>query len=152
MSMNMDYAFLDTVDSTCTTSSWTTTITLAQQQVTFKLDTGAAITAITEQTYAKLGKPPVSPPTKVLCGPTQYGLDVHRVFTGRFTSRDKMATGDVYVVKGLKTGLPIITALHLVEKLCSADLRDITEVKTQFPKVFSGLVAPKKSGAINLCK
>ena len=75
MSMDMDYAFLDTVDSTCTTSSWTTTITLAQQQVTFKLDTltGAAVTAITEQTYTKLGKPPVSPPTKVLCGPMQYG-------------------------------------------------------------------------------
>lgn len=72
----------------------------------------------------------------------QYDLDVHRVFTGHFTSREKMATGDVYVVKGLKMnllGLPIITTLYLVEKLCSVDLRDVTDVKRQFSKVFSGL-------------
>ena len=106
------------------------------------MDTGAAVTAITEQTYAELGEPPVSPPTKVLCGPTQYGLDVHGVFTGHFSSSGKMATGHVYVVKGLKTnllGLPIITALHLVEKLCSAELKDVNDVKRHFPKVFSGL-------------
>ena len=104
------------------------------------MDTGAAVTAITEQTYAELGEPPVSPPTKVLCGPTQYGLDVHGVFTGHFSSSGKMATGHVYVVKGLKTnllGLPIITALHLIEKLCSAELKDVNDVKRHFPKVFS---------------
>ena len=142
MSMDVDYAFLDTVDSTTSATSWMTTITLAQQEVTFKVDTGAAVTAITEQTHARLGKPSVSPPTKVLCGPTQYGLDVQGVFAGHFSSQGRMATGDVYVVKGLKTnllGLPIITALHLVEKLCSTDLKDTTGIKRQFPKVFSGL-------------
>ena len=141
MSLDADYAFLDTVDSTAATS-WMTTITLEQQKVTFKVDTGAAVTAITEQTYAQLGKPPVSPPTKRLCGPTQYGLDVQGVFIGHFSSGEKTTTGDVYVVKGLKTnllGLPIITALHLVEKLCCTELKDIEDVKRQFPKVFSGL-------------
>ena len=101
------------------------------------MDTGTAVTAITEQIYAWLGKPSVSPPTKVLCGP----LDVQGVFAGHFSSQGRMATGDVYVMKGLKTnllGLPIIMALHLVEKLCSTDLKDTTGIKRQFPKYFQG--------------
>ena len=46
---------------------------------------------------------------------------------------------DVYVIRGLKTnvlGLPGITSLHLLEKLCEVTDEDIQE---QYAKVFTGL-------------
>ena len=71
--------------------------------------------------------------SEVLCGPMQYGLDVHGVFTAHFLSSGKMSTGDVYLVKGLNEDEPpIIIVVQLVEKLCSADLKMSRDT---FPRV-----------------
>lgn len=40
-----------------------------QVDVTFKLDTGAEVTAISERTHRLLGKPDLQKPSKVLYGP-----------------------------------------------------------------------------------
>ncbi len=63
----VDYTFLDAVvnGEKKDTLSWMTIITLEQQEVDFKVDTGAAVTVITEQTYQKLGTPPLSRPSRI---------------------------------------------------------------------------------------
>ena len=44
--------------------------------VTFKVDTGAEVTAISEDTLQTLGQLEVSKPDKKLCGPTGVPLDL----------------------------------------------------------------------------
>ena len=57
-------------------SCWIVNIEINGQHMTFKLDTGAEVTAITESTLAKLGKVKLSPVTKSLCGPDRKPLEV----------------------------------------------------------------------------
>ena len=49
--------------------------------------------------------------------------------------------GDIYVVRGLKAnllGLPAITLLQLIQRLCTVKTES-SDIEKQFPKVFSGL-------------
>ena len=84
--------------------------------VEFKMDTGAAVTAITEETYHELEQPKLVSARKNLCGPAQQRLEVLGLFEENLSSQQKSALTEIYVVRGLKTnllGLPAITALHL---------------------------------------
>ena len=84
----------------------------------FKLDTGAEVTAVSQETHQRLGKPPLQTPEKLLCGPS----------------------GQPLPVKGLKTnllGLPAITVLDLAVRVDSANCK--TNNHQRFPKVFRGL-------------
>ena len=88
---------------------------------------GAAVTAITETTYEALNHPNLTPSLKTLCGPAQQNLKVLGLFREQLTFQEKTAEGEFYVVKGLKTnllGLPTITDLHLIEKLCTMEVDD----------------------------
>lgn len=62
----LDTAFLDTMSSGHE-KSWITTVRLEDQEVTFKMDTGAEVTAISEKIYQQLSKK-LSKPDKVLYG------------------------------------------------------------------------------------
>ena len=48
--------------------------------VEFKIDTGAAVSAITEETYFELKQPKLYQAKKKLCGPAQQKLEVLGVF------------------------------------------------------------------------
>ena len=61
----LDTAFLDTVRGE-QTSAWFTTIKPDEQQTRFKLDTGAEVTAISEQSYLSLQNSQLSAPEKTL--------------------------------------------------------------------------------------
>ena len=50
--------------------------------MTFKMDTGAEVTAINEGTHQLLGEPELRKPTKVLCGLAHQTLDVVGQFRG----------------------------------------------------------------------
>ena len=65
----LDTAFLDTV-TTKTESAWFATIVINGRKLNFKLDTGAEVTAISEQEYKKLDQPPLDPARNVLYGPS----------------------------------------------------------------------------------
>ena len=95
----IDSAFLDAVDDT-TNTCWTETISLNGKDVTFKLDTGAEVTAITEETYQMLSAK-LSPPLKTLYGPGQVSLPVKGRFQGEFTHKGKQTIQAVYVIKKL---------------------------------------------------
>ena len=73
----LDTAFLDVATSTSQEAAWFTDIKVGEQMVTFKLDTGEEVTAISHTTYQQLpDAPPLSTPSKVLCGPARKPLQV----------------------------------------------------------------------------
>ena len=71
----LDNAFMDTVNSSAQ-RAWFTTIRIEEKETKFKLDTGAEVTAITEETYQHLGRPQLVASDKVLYGPSQHSLGV----------------------------------------------------------------------------
>ena len=132
--------FLDAVNDG-EVSTWKVTLSVQCQPVEFKIDTGAAVTAINEETYRALHRPRLTSARKVLYGPARQSLEVLGVFRERLHFRNRSALIELYVVKGLKNnllGLPAIVALQLMEKLCETETRD-KEIKEQFPEVFTGL-------------
>ena len=141
----LDTAFLDTV-SAKQASAWFTTIKLNEQETSFKLDTGAEVTAISEQTYKSLKEPQLLDPEKVLYGPSRQPLKTLGQFWGSLSYRGKEAKQCVFVVDGLKTnllGLPAITALGLAVRIDTTDTdaptTTLADIMKQFPSVFQGL-------------
>ena len=85
----LDNAFMDTVNSG-TQNAWFTTIRMGEKETKFKLDTGAEVTAITQETYEHLGKPQLVASDKVLYGPSQHSLGVLGKFRCSLTSAEKV--------------------------------------------------------------
>ena len=79
-----DIAFLVVVSGN-QKSTWTATVSLEGKQVQFKLDTGAAVTAITEETYNVIQCPTLRKSSKALYGPSNQELHVLGQFTGYLT-------------------------------------------------------------------
>ena len=131
-----DTAFLDTVTDH-SAASWKIQIDLNGTSVCFKLDTGAEVTAISLNTFQILHNIKLTKPLKTLCGPSRAKLNVIGQFQGTFTYATRSTSQPVYVVKDLKSnllGLPVITALRLVERLDA-----LTEVSEDIPKLFPTL-------------
>ena len=108
----LDAAYLDTLSANGT--SWEIQLLLEGTEITCKLDTGAEVTVISEQTYAAIKKPRLFPPSKSLYGPSRQPLEVIGQFTGTFSHKGKSILHPVFVVKKLKTnllGLPAISSL-----------------------------------------
>lgn len=86
------------------------------------MDTGAEVIAISEDTYATIGKPKLDPPNKILYGPSQQALKVLGQFTGTFSHKNNTITHQVFVVRKLVNnllGLPAITSLKLAARVDS---------------------------------
>ena len=132
--------FLGAVTSNLSTQL-NATITVNNKQAQFKLDTGAEVTAISENTYCELRKPELKRPSKTLYGLAGIPLGVCGQFTANLSSKSAKATHVVYVVKGLKhnlLGLPAITSLDLVRRLHQIEECN-TPVQNEFPNLFKGL-------------
>ena len=111
-------AFLDTV-SNGKTKVWMTNITTDGKQIPFKLDTGAEVTAITEEPWEMLYRETSTPDTH--CGHFLCHL-----------------AQQVYVVDHLLLGLPAIMDLHLAVRMDTLQT-PILNIKEKFPSVFQGL-------------
>ena len=74
-----EMTFLDTV-SDCASTSWVTTVSMLNHPVKFKIDTVAAVSSITEETYFELKQPKLYQAKKKLSGPAQQNLEVLGVF------------------------------------------------------------------------
>ena len=133
---HLETAFLDTV-SVNQTSSWHARIRLNACETNFKLDTGAEVTAISEQTYKRLKKPQLTTTSKILHGPSQQPLKTISQFWGTF-SHKKEVKQLTFVVDGLKTNLPAITALGLAVRV-DTTTEAKTEIQRQYPSIFQGL-------------
>ena len=140
--MNMDTAYLDIVDAVTENKfSWHCKIQMKNTAVDFKLDTGAEVTAIMEETYKTLPEITLQETTKVLSGPTRESLEVIGQFSALLTHKDSSSHQIIFVVRGLRNnllGLPAITALKLVN-IMEANYCNGVDVRGRFGKLFQGL-------------
>jgi len=121
----LDTAFLDSVTNGQTTA-WLSTIMLNGRETSFKLDTGAEVTAIFKATWEQmLGKPKLQPTDQRLFGPAHQPLHMLGHFQGHLSYKGKESIQQVFEVNHLKTkllGLPSITTLNLADRMESTSL------------------------------
>ena len=108
--------------------------------ITFKIDTGAEITAIPEAIAAPF-KATMREPSCTLLGPGINSLNVCGQFTGTLKPNSDKVKEEIFVVKDLHVpmvGFPANNALNLLAKVCDMTIsKEI--VLTRFPQLFSGL-------------
>ena len=135
-----DLAFLGTV-STPDSSTWRSTLHVNGKRVQFKLDTGAEVSAVSEETHLRVYGKQLQSPTKVLYGSAYQPLEVLGQFEGQLRGKDRSHVETLFIVRGLKNnllGLPALTALQLVQRM-DTTYTPLADVKGEFPKVFEGL-------------
>ena len=133
--------FLDVVQ-TGSDTVWNATIQLNQQQVAFKLDTGAEVIAISHTVYEKLPSVKLQQPSKSLVGPTRQKLEVLGQFSGTLSANQYTYKQTIFVVKNLRSnllGLPAILALNLVVRVAEVSEDYSSVIMQKYPKVFTGL-------------
>ncbi len=100
---------------------WSTTVLVANQQVNFKVDTGAEVTALSETTWKLMEKRPELQKTRrIHCGPDQQPLKILGKMSTTLQLSEKECTQTVFVLRGLKNnllGLPAIKALGLIQNI-----------------------------------
>ena len=112
----LDRFYLDTIQDTQDTNFWTTDINVNNVTITFKVDTGAEVTAISKDTLRVLGSPEVTKPSKKLCGPNGQPLSIIGSLTVTMSQKQHTCQQDIFMVKHLKhnlLGLPAIKALNV---------------------------------------
>ena len=115
-------------------------MSLNNKAVEFKLDTGAEVTAVSEETYKRVYGKRLQRSMRVLHGPSYQSLQVLGQFRGRLTVKNLSRQETIFIVRGLKNnllGLPALTALKLVQRVEST-YSSLADVKKEFPQVFSG--------------
>ena len=106
--------------------------------VTFKIDTEAEVSAISESTLRQLQTVQLKKPTRNLYGPAMSSF---KVITANIGYKHTSCKQTVFVVKDLKQNLldlPAITSLNLVSRLNSDNLSS-TNVQKLYPQLFQGL-------------
>ena len=102
---HLDSVFLDTVVKE-NRVVWTADILLGQQAVEFKIDTGAEVTAISQETFCSLQKKEsLRKFSKALYGPGNKRLTVLGQFNATLQYKQRSTQQEVFVVKGLKNDL-----------------------------------------------
>ena len=123
-------------------SSWTESINLNGRNITFKLDIGSEVTAISRKTFQKVQRPILERPTRSLYDrPSLQSFKVAGQFSGKMSHRSRSTWQQVFVVENLRTnllGLPAITALKLATRI-QAIMKRKLDVLERFPGIFSGL-------------
>ena len=137
----LETTYLDAVGSQQETV-WKTDIHINGKSLSFKLDTGAEVTAVSGEAIKQLGQISLQKPKKILCGPDRKPLKVLGCVSLTLTHKGKTSRQVVYVIHKLKNnllGLPAIQALHLLSKVEEVQNPTEVRVKARFPKLFQGL-------------
>ena len=120
---------------------WMVTLEMLGRELAIKIDTGAAVAAISRECHELLGKPELQKPQKLLEGPDNQPLNVVGEFETNISHKCKSAKQHIFVVENLRVnllGLPGIIALNLVAKIDTmTDYAAMIEQK--FPSLFRGL-------------
>ena len=98
----LDSFCLDTIHDTDDSTFWMTDVKVNNISVTFKVDTGAEATAISESTLQTLGQLEISMPDKKLCGPNGVLLDLRGSLTLTLSQKQHKCDPEIFVVKQLK--------------------------------------------------
>ena len=139
----IEAAFLDTLTPK-KKNGWYATIAIQEKAVIFKLDTGAAVTAISQETWQMVKKPQLRQSNRQLFGPARQALEALGDFNAHLSYNGRETHQQVYVVNNLHTnllGLPAISALHLATRIDTVDSLPTTDeiIKRKFPNIFKGL-------------
>ena len=140
----LDSAFLGAVTPLGQKRSWSIELNLNGKKMTFKLDTGAEVTAISEDSLGKLDIS-LQKPAKLLYGPTSQALNVIGQFFATLKSNERECKQLIFVVRGLKNnllGLPAITALQLFDGINTSQINTCdtaSAVFAKYPEIFNGL-------------
>jgi len=126
-------------------------IIVNQVTLTFKLDTEAEVTAISEETFKALSSPTPQLPVKKLCGPTNKPLEVLGRLIVPMCYNNNSCEQEIFVVKHLQhnlLGLPAIKALQLLTRVENVQ-KTMTTIHQKFPNLFTGL-GTLKGGAYEI--
>ena len=85
---NIDGVFLDTVRKD-NNVAWITNVTALGKDIPFKMDTGAEVTVVSEETHRILGSPHLEEPSKVLYGPGHKPLSVRGKFISTLVYKER---------------------------------------------------------------
>ncbi|TWW58965.1 hypothetical protein D4764_06G0004950 [Takifugu flavidus] len=151
----VETVFLGSVSAGGQSKTWQKTLILNGQQTTFKLDTGADVTAIPAKVYSKKKQHgPLTTATKRLLGPGDNALQVKGQFNGTIKYKEQTTEQPaVFVIQKLATpllGLPAIEALQLAYTVDS--IKEQIDIKRLYPKVFTGLGCLRGMYKIKLSK
>ena len=140
---SVETAYLDTLKGQKPTqNSWTCHIEVNGKATLFKIDMGAEVSAVTEQTFNSISPSiHLRKPSKVLHGPNRLPLDTLGSATVSLVHNDKSTTQDVFVIPQLThnlLGLPAITALDLVTRVDAIQSKT-SIIQGKFPSLFNGL-------------
>nr|XP_054591370.1 uncharacterized protein LOC129155169 [Nothobranchius furzeri] len=140
-----DIAFMGSVNTDETEEEWLKKLSFNGENVTFKLDTGASVTAVPASMYSEVRDGSLLAPSKKIKGPDDCPLKVLGVMRAHIKSEKTETRQDVYVVSNLVMplmGLPAIIKLNLIKQVASVQQEKqekCHQYKTMFPKVFTGL-------------
>ena len=130
-------AYLDTLDGL--SKVWEIIVNVGDKTVTFKVDTGVEVTALSDTTWTSLGiATPLKNAELSLLGPDQTPLNLLGKTSLTMSYKGKTSTQDVFIVKGLKNnllGLPTIRELNLIQNVCTIE----NNIISQYPSLFTGL-------------
>ena len=131
--------FLDTIESV-QDNIWEIEVTVGDTVILFKVDTGAEVTVISEDTWKSLHSTEhLQDPKTFLCGPDRTRLTVLGKITLTLTLNETCCQQPVYVVKNitknLLLGFPAIKALSLLSHVESID----KNIVSLYPSLFTSL-------------
>ena len=136
--MAYDASYLTAVTDGQSGTSWSAMVAVDGTELSFKLDTGAEVTVISEDALKSLDGRELQSSSKRLCGPDNRPLAVLGELSATLTYCDRSCVHPVYVVRELQKnllGLPAIQALNLLTPVAAIE----TSVPNQYPGLFTGL-------------
>lgn len=131
---------------------WPADIDVRDTNVRFKLDSGAAVTAISEQTYKNLKQTNehLDKAEKPLFGPGGNALNVLGSTTETISYADRSTTETIYVVRNLHVALLSRTASVRLKLIARVDSIYQETVERTSPKLCEGLGLVQKPYTIKL--
>ena len=136
--VEQEVKFLDTIEN-AQDNIWEIKVMVGDKVILFKVDTGAEVTVISEETWKSLhSAEPLQHPNTFLCGPDRSRLTVLGKITLTLTLNKTCCEQPVYVVKNITKnllGFPAIKALSLLSHVESVD----KNIVSLYPSLFTGL-------------
>ncbi|KAK7878780.1 hypothetical protein WMY93_030940 [Mugilogobius chulae] len=131
---------------------WLADIDVRGNKVRFKLDSGADVTAISEQTFKDFKEPneQLQKAEKPLYGPGGTALTVLGSTTENIFYCDRSTTEKIYVVRNLRVALLSRTASVRLKLIARMDSIDQETVKKAYPRLCDGLGLVHKPYTIKL--
>ena len=146
--------FLGTVtavtDTIGTSSPWVVKVKLNDQELHFKVDTGADVTVIPEAMYCQERDGELQPCQVPLRGPTDEALEVSGKFTGDLAREGVTCQQTIYVIRNLSRALLGKPAIEALKVVALVERMEEDEIVKQFPEVFNGLGRLSDSYTIKL--